>query len=482
MSPSSPSSASVSSKEDHLDEPERLPTEQTPEKRVFYRTTFFAATVLGLCNFAAPGIWGAMNSLGAGGAQSPWLVNGANALTFGLMVVTATLTPVLIRFLGVKWSLFFGAAGYAPYAAALYCNISFGTKWFVLVGAALCGISAGVFWAVEAAVALSYPEPKNQGRHLGWWMTFRVAGPVLGGAINLGINAQNSQRGSVNPKVYLAFIAIQAIGPLVALLLPAPSKVQRTDGLKVILHVDTPIGQEVKETLKLFASKRFLLIVPLICQAVFNESFTGTYLTLYFSVRARALGSFLGAIMSMIAGNLLGAFLDRKNISLKTRARLAFGGIMTLQGAWWIWSTIIQSQFKRQETLLDWSDSGFGRGFALYLFIVVGFQLNYMYLYFLVGNLVQKPVDIIRIAGLLRATESAAQAVAYGTNAIESLGTVGSSAINFGLWGISVVPAWFVIRKIGIEYFGRVALEAEAAAILEGETTVTPQSEKSPRI
>jgi hypothetical protein len=64
-----------------------------------------------------------MNSLGAGGAQSPWLVNGANALTFGLMVVTATLTPVLIRFLDVKWSLFFGAAGYAPYAAALYCNI-----------------------------------------------------------------------------------------------------------------------------------------------------------------------------------------------------------------------------------------------------------------------------------------------------------------------------------------------------------------------
>ena len=88
----------------------------------------------------------------------------------------------------------------------------------------------------------------------------------------------------------------------------------------------------------------------------------------------------------------------------------------------------LQSQFKRQETLLDWSDSGFGRGFALYLFIVVGFQLNYMYLYFLVGNrelpfsypfeygvvyimglilVVQKPVDIIRIAGLLRATESA---------------------------------------------------------------------------
>jgi len=132
---------------------------------------------------------------------------------------------------------------------------------------------------VEAAVALSYPEPKNQGRHLGWWMTFRVAGPVLGGAIksvifrsrnelvtdnavdivlrnSLGINSNNSQRGSINPKVYLAFIAIQAIGPAVALLLPAPHRVQRTDGLRVQLYVDTPIGREVKETLKLFASKR----------------------------------------------------------------------------------------------------------------------------------------------------------------------------------------------------------------------------------
>jgi hypothetical protein len=73
---------------------------------------------------------------------------------------------------------------------------------------------------------------------------------------SLGINSNNSQRGSVNPKIYLAFIAIQAVGPAVALLLPAPHRVQRTDGLRVQLYVDTPIGREVKETLKLFASKR----------------------------------------------------------------------------------------------------------------------------------------------------------------------------------------------------------------------------------
>lgn len=39
------------------DEPklEQNPTPITPSKRVWYRSTWFAATVLGLCNFAAPG-------------------------------------------------------------------------------------------------------------------------------------------------------------------------------------------------------------------------------------------------------------------------------------------------------------------------------------------------------------------------------------------------------------------------------------------
>lgn len=32
----------------------------------------------------APGLWNAMNSLGAGGAETPYLVNAANALVFGL--------------------------------------------------------------------------------------------------------------------------------------------------------------------------------------------------------------------------------------------------------------------------------------------------------------------------------------------------------------------------------------------------------------
>ena len=74
----------------------------------WYRSTFYNMTILGLCNLAAPGIWTAMNSLGAGGAQEPYLVNTANALTFCLMVLSCWGGSVLVHYIGIKGALIFG--------------------------------------------------------------------------------------------------------------------------------------------------------------------------------------------------------------------------------------------------------------------------------------------------------------------------------------------------------------------------------------
>ena len=48
-----------------------------------------------------------MNSLGAGGAQRPYLVNTANALTFCLMVVSCWLSSTLVHYIGIKGALIF---------------------------------------------------------------------------------------------------------------------------------------------------------------------------------------------------------------------------------------------------------------------------------------------------------------------------------------------------------------------------------------
>lgn len=411
-----------------------------------------------------------MNSLGAGGQQEPYLVNTANALTFCLMVLSCFFSSIVVRAIGIKWTLIVGTMGYAPYAAGLYTNNRFGNEWFVILGAALCGLSAGIFWMAEAAIALSYPEPYNQGKFLGFWLSFRLGGQVLGGAINLGLNANNNKAGKVSYNVYLAFVALQALGPFAGLLLNKPSKVQRRDGIPVNLAITNSIWDEIKATISLFFSRNFL-IVPLIAQGVYTEAVMFTFQSLWFSVRARALGSFLSGIVAIISGNLLGAFLDHNKLSLVTRARGAFVVILGLQGAWWIWATVLVTDFHRTNPTFDWVDPGFGKGFALFLFWVAGFQLNYMYLYFVVGNLASTEAEVVRIAGLLRGTESAAQAVSvslsimtplrlllwhllmrtqYGLNSIPIMGSIGSVYLNFGLWAIAIVPAWLVIKEIGV--------------------------------
>jgi MFS family permease len=184
----------------------------------------------------------------------------------------------LSYFLGISLTLGF-SIGYAPYAAGLYANNRFGNEWLVILGAALCGISAGVFWMAEAAIAIAYPEPWNRGKALGYWLTYRLSGQIIGGAINLGLNADRSEAGKVSYTVFIIFITIQALGPFFGMLLTPPSKVERLDGKKVNLRIDGSPWPEIKRTTKLFFTKDFLLILFFIGQAVFSEAVFFTYLS-----------------------------------------------------------------------------------------------------------------------------------------------------------------------------------------------------------
>lgn len=49
---------------------------------------------------------------------------------------------------------------------------------------------------------------------------------------------------------------------------------------------------------------------------------------------------------------------------------------------------------------------------------------------------------------------------------MEAFGTIGASALNFGLWGVAIIPAWLVIREVGVTYFGLGRGEYEAQAAL----------------
>ncbi|TRM62413.1 hypothetical protein BD626DRAFT_499150 [Schizophyllum amplum] len=393
---------------------EQIEGQDAPQKVVWYRSTYFNAIILGIT---------------------------ANALIFCLMVVSAFLSSALVNVVGIKITLILGVR----------LTNRFGNEWH--------------FWMAEAAIALSYPEPERQGKFLGLWLTFKIGGQIVGGAINLGINAKNSEAGSVSYTVYLVFIALQCLAPFMGLFLTNPSKLQRTDGVKVNMSSVHSTWMELKLVFKLFMRPKFLLIVPLIANFVYTESVMFTYISLWFTVRSRALGSFISGLAAAIAGNLMGRLLDNDKWSHRIRARASFFITVTLQGALLAWNVGNSYFYIRSKPTFDWDDDGFGNGFAVFVLQVAyvvpafaslpfpfltcrvcsNFQVCYMTLFWICGELAETPEEVVRIAGLLRATESASQAYPVFAN-------IGGAALNLGMWGVAIIPGWLIVSHIGTKY------------------------------
>lgn len=363
-----------------------------------------------------------MSATGGGGTQSVSLVNAANSSTFCLMVVTGLLTPTLIHLTNVRFSLMLGALGYAPYAAGLYCFRKYGdsASWFVVLGAVICGISAGTFWATEGAIILAYPERTKQGKYLSYWLMFRVLGQLVGGAINLGLNVRNSERGSLSTDTYLVFVVLQCLGPFVAALISLPHQVQRSDGTPVLLNLNPNVKSELKAMVRVLSSKRVLLLLPMIWNTTFSESLIGTYAADNFTVRSRALGSLISAIVAALSCFVLGSLLDVKRWTLNARAR---GGLFFVYGtqlAWWAWAIYTMNYYHKIKPTLDFGQSEWSRGFAVYIMLQIGFNLMYEYTYWVIGTSNDRPGEIVRLSSVIRAVESAGQAVSYGIKCVVS--------------------------------------------------------------
>lgn len=323
---------------------EVLPTTEPtgPRKRTWYRTTLFNAFVIGTVGFMAPGLWNALNSLGAGGAREPYLINAANALVFGLMAIFCFLGAPIANRLGLAWTLVLGAIGYPVYSAGLYCNNRFGNVWFVIVGAAACGISAGLFWASEGAIALGYPEPEKRGKYMNIWLWFRTGGPLVGGAIVLALNnsEDHRDRGAVGYETYLVFIALQCLAVPVALVLTPPEKVERKDGSQVLVRGEKSIRAELVALWHTSKKKEVLLLLPVFWAAYFNQ-YQNNFQAIYFGVRARALIGFVSNFGTLASSQVMSTWLDYKRFSVKQRIHIGFWYVVVIHIVAWVYGVSI---------------------------------------------------------------------------------------------------------------------------------------------
>lgn len=432
-----------------------------PSGRIpFFRSTLFQILVVGLCAFCAPGIWSAMNGLGVGGSQSPQLVNTANALLYAFMTVTCFAGPWLTNIIGFRWTLAVGSLGYPLYAAGLYVNNRFGDTWLVYLGSTTCGISAGFFWSVEGAIATGYPEQHKRGRYIATWFTFRNFGNIVGGAVSLALNAGANQKGKVGYETYMGFIAIQCLGFFFGLLLSNPEKVRRDDGTRIEAPRGIAWRTELAEMWRLVRTKSILLLVPLFWYFGWMQAYPGTYFATYFTVRSRALGSFMSAVVGTLATWLGGSLVDLPWVkSRQKRAVFVFALITAVNSATWIWAVIIQNEYRHTLPVLDWADqSSFGRGFGVYMLERIGLGMVENYIYWCISNLSDSPGDQIRYSSLLRGIETAGVAVGFGVQAATT-SLIATASVNLALWFIALPFSYYatlqVVRKFSqLEFKG----------------------------
>lgn len=421
-----------------------------PIKLSFFRSVPFQIVVACGVSFTAPGMWDALGGLGAGGAAEPYAVSAANALVYGLFSVVCVAAGAINNRIGLRYGLALGAIGYPLYGAGLYTNNQNATTWFMLFGSALCGISAGFFWAAEAAIIIGYPSPEERAFYLAVWQTAKAAGPIVGGAINLGLNAQRSTTGSVGSATYIVFIVIMCLGLPIALCLSPASKVWRRDGTRVVVRKEATWRAEFRAVGTLLASRRILLLLPAFFISYFYNGFVSTWLTTYFTVRARAFSSFFTNFAGIFSSFLVAALLDRQSIYIRTRGRLVFATIVTILIGTWIWASILQKRFYDAPVapVFDWFQGGFGSAYALVFFWSFSGQAFQQFLYWLVGQYATDLSSLSHHTGILRGFEALGQTVAWAMQSEGNANHFVSIGLNFGITVVCIPFTWIVLSEL----------------------------------
>ncbi|KAL4879343.1 MFS general substrate transporter [Aspergillus karnatakaensis] len=413
----------------------------------FRRSTKFQAAVLAGVFFCGPGMYGALNALGAGGLRSPHLVNITSGISYGMNVVFALLTGVFVNLFGEKIVLCMGVCGFALNGASLYCNNKFHTIWFMYCAAVVQGFTTAILWVVQASVMLAYPEPDFKGKFISIWYGSIAAGNSIGGALALGFNAENKNAGKITPVTYIPLIAIAAYGPFIALLLSNPAKVIRRDGRKIESKKQPNALQEAKKVFSAVKRREMLLLTPMFIFSQWFLSYKGNFTAVYHSVRGRALTGFVGAFSGIAGTVAMGYFLDAKSLGRRRKFITAFVGTYIAYTLVWVWFTVVQWYYQKTSPVgLDWEQGEFYASFLLVIvdgFVDHAFQT---FMYALVGSLSENVDELERYTGFMKAVNTGGAALGYAVQTKWSL--MGSEALLLGLWVVQIIPTWLVVRGV----------------------------------
>ena len=152
-----------------------------PLKIPAYASPPFQLTLVAFVCFLCPGMFNAVNGLGGGGQEDPKTADNANVAVYATFSVVGFFAGTIANRLGIKLTLSLGGLGYFLYVSSYLSYNRDQNSGFVIFAGAILGVCAGMLWAAQGAIMMSYPPEQSKGRYISWfWMIFNL-GAVIGG-------------------------------------------------------------------------------------------------------------------------------------------------------------------------------------------------------------------------------------------------------------------------------------------------------------
>ena len=162
----------------------------------------------------------------------------------------------------------------------------------------------------------------------------------------------------------------------------------------------------------------------------------------YFTVRSRALASFLTAIIGALANILTGLVLDIKSFPRLAKSKAVYLFVLATVTASWIWMAVIQVRLSSmpEAPSFDIGDGAFfNSAFAVYLCFKFFYEILQTYVYWLMAEIkgAQGDGDIARPTGILRSWAS------IGSTSASAVGAThwpnqNQMILGFALWAFTV--------------------------------------------
>ncbi|WWD00433.1 hypothetical protein V866_007346 [Kwoniella sp. B9012] len=429
-----------------------VPTPAAPKSRwdSIYRSSLFQICVVSALAFCGPAMADAISGLGGGGQATPYTVNAAQCASYCAVAVISLLGGPLASRMGIKLMLIVGASTFAINGSAYYVNSKYGVQWYLIFGRFLYGAGFGFWYVAEAAIILSYPEEGRRGKYLAIWVGARNLGQLVGGSISLARNAKAAAAGAIATSTYLIFVAIEAVGFPISFLISPPHKVRRSDGVPILLAAKQPWKTEFLLLWRCVTSKQMLLLAPIGFYSYFYGGVLSTYLTNYFTVRARALSSFIVPSGIIVFTSIFGRFfLDNRRWNQRLRAQVGFAVFMVPSMACFAWLIVNQTKFMKMSKApkYDWNSSGWANAYIPFYIMQICGYLCQTYIYWLISCFTADVQGNARTGGVFRCVEAVGQAVSYGINSNVKTKMI-PLAINFGLAGFCIPFTIAIIQKV----------------------------------